>query len=175
MAGALVYGICMGVLAAVALAAVHRRSPAGDVWRQAAAFGLVGFVTLALVPALKYPANPPGIGDPQTIGRRTLLFLVAVAWSVLASWCSWRLWVHLRSWPEHGRAAATAGLYAGLVTAAFVLLPGPVDPVDAAATLVWEFRVSSLAGAALFWSVLGWTLGYLAGHDASVATRAGAP
>ena len=172
MVGAVVYGVCLGVIAALVMAAARRRSAMRDDWRQAMAVGVVGFVTLALVPALKYPANPPGIGDPETIGRRTILFLAVVAWSLLASWGSWRLWGHLRARPEHRRSAATAVLYAVMVGAAFVLLPGPPDGVDAPATLVWKFRVASLAGAAVYWAVLGWTLGCLARRQALLGADA---
>ncbi len=166
MVGAVVYGVCLGIIAALVTAAVRRRSVIRDEWRQAMAVGLSGFVTLALVPALKYPANPPGISDPETIGPRTVLFLAVVTWSLVASWCSWRLWVRLRAGAEHRRWAAAGVLYTVLVGAAFVLLPGSADVVDAPATLVWEFRVASLAGAAVFWAVLGWTLGCLTRRDA---------
>ena len=33
------------------------------------------FVVVYLVPFLKYPANPPSVGDPDTIGKRTALVL----------------------------------------------------------------------------------------------------
>ena len=161
MAGALVYGVCLGVITALVLAAVRRRSTSGDQWRQGMAMGVVGFVTLVLVPFLKYPANPPGVGDPGTIGRRTVLYLAMLAWSVLASWLWWRFWAELRErgWPEHRRAAATAVGYAASVVAAFILLPGSPEVVDAPAWLLWGFRVASLGGSALFWAVLGWGLG----------------
>jgi predicted cobalt transporter CbtA len=174
MVGAVAYGVCLGVVAALALGAVRRRSARADEWRQAMVLGVAGFVTLALVPALKYPANPPGVGDPATIGRRSVLFLAVVAWSVLASWCSWRLWARLRSWPEHQRVAVTAGFHTVVVGAAFVALPGSPDAVAAPATLVWQFRVASLAGAGVFWAVLGWVLGCLARRQAAAATDASA-
>lgn len=168
MVGAVVYGVCLGVIAALVLAAVRRRSALGDGWRQAMAVGAVGFVALAIVPALKYPPNPPGVGDPTTIGPRTVLYLSLVAWSVLSTWCWWRLWVRLRGWPEHWRVAATTAFYAVLLGGAFVLLPGSPDAVGAPATLVWRFRIASLGGAAVFWAVLGWALGCLARRDGSV-------
>lgn len=136
------------------------------------ALAAVGFMALSLVPALKYPANPPGVGDPTTVGRRTVLYLSLLTWSLLSTWCWWRLWARLRAWPEHRRVAATTALYAVLVGAAFVLLPGSPDVVDAPATLVWRFRIASLGGAAVFWAVLGWVLGCLARRDGSVPADA---
>jgi len=45
---------------------------------------LGGFVAIALVPDLKYPANPPSVGNPETIGIRTELFFVMLVISVAA-------------------------------------------------------------------------------------------
>ena len=172
MVGAVAYGVCLGVVAAAVLASVARRSSVREEWRRGMAVGAAGFLTVALLPFLKYPANPPGVGDPETIGRRTLLFVAMLGASVLASWGAWRLWTALRDrgWPEHSRLAATAVAYAGAVGAAFVLLPGSGDVVDAPASLVWRFRLSSLGGSAIYWGVLGWTLGYLSRRDQLAGT-----
>jgi len=40
-----------------------------------ALLALAAFITIALVPMLKYPANPPAVGNPDTIGPRTGLYL----------------------------------------------------------------------------------------------------
>src|SRR6266540_3600376 len=45
----------------------------------------VGFVAVYLVPFVKYPANPPAVGHPDTIGRRSTLYLLMVLISVLAA------------------------------------------------------------------------------------------
>jgi hypothetical protein len=44
----------------------------------------LGFVTLAVIPALKYPANPPSAGNPETIGVRTAEFFLLLALSIVA-------------------------------------------------------------------------------------------
>ena len=36
-----------------------------------------------LVPFLKYPANPPAVGDPDTLGKRTTLYFLMMLLSVL--------------------------------------------------------------------------------------------
>src|SRR5580658_3615771 len=38
-----------------------------------------------LAPSLKYPANPPSVGDPETIGVRTGAYFLLIAISVVAS------------------------------------------------------------------------------------------
>src|SRR5277367_786464 len=42
----------------------------------------LGFVSIALVPSLKYPANPPSVGNPETIGMRTGAYFLAIAFSL---------------------------------------------------------------------------------------------
>jgi hypothetical protein len=46
--------------------------------------GIVWFV-LFLVPALKYPANPPAVGDPKTIYYRESLYIGLLAISGFAA------------------------------------------------------------------------------------------
>lgn len=54
-----------------------RLSPRGT----AALLAVIGFVALILVPQIKYPAKPPAIGDPATIGLQTELYFTMIALS----------------------------------------------------------------------------------------------
>lgn len=176
MAGAALYGSLLGVVVGVVFAAVRHRLPLRDDWRRSVVLAVAGFVTIALVPALKYPANPPSVGDPATVGRRTALYLILLACSVLASWSAWRLWRALaaRGVDEARRAGLVAAAYVATVGVAMVGLPPNPDPNAAPAQLVWSFRVASLGGALVFWTVTGLTLGWLLvrgapGPDAAAA------
>jgi len=164
--GALLYGLFLGVVFAVVFAAVRHRLAGPDDARRSARLAAAGFVALFLVPFCKYPANPPAVGDPATITRRTVLYLVVLAWSVVALWGAWRLarWLAAASSSaaEPARAGAALAAYCALVAVAYVGLPGPPDPVTAPATLVWRFRLATVGGAALLWAVLGLTFGALA-------------
>src|SRR6266550_517717 len=64
--GVAMYGVAVG-----GLGRLRSRALAG-------VLALAGFVVVELVPFLKYPANPPSVGDPDTIGRRTLLYLAMI-------------------------------------------------------------------------------------------------
>ena len=163
VAGSAVTGVLFGVVLAVVLASVRHRLAVRDDWRRAMLVAVAGFVTLALVPALKYPANPPAVGDPDTVGRRTTLYLVLLAWSILSAWAGWRvsLWLRNRTAPDHLRLTAAVAAFAALIAVGFVVLPGTPDPVTAPATLVWQFRIAALGGAAVLWAVMGTVLGAL--------------
>ncbi len=45
----------------------------------------IGFVSLYVLPFVAYPPNPPAVGSADTIGTRTVLYLAAVAISVIAA------------------------------------------------------------------------------------------
>ncbi|MFN2608971.1 MAG: CbtA family protein [Acidimicrobiales bacterium] len=163
---AVVWGVALGLLVAVAWVLVRRHlRPAGEHpdWRAATTLAGMGFLTVNVVPFLKYPANPPGVGDPATIGRRTTLYLLMLAWSALSTAAAWRAarWTSRRGWPDHVRLPAVVGLYATLVVVGLAALPGTPDAVPDPATLVWHFRLTSLAGTGTYWAVCGTAFGWL--------------
>jgi predicted cobalt transporter CbtA len=163
MVAAVVYGAALGAVFAVAYAAVRHRLRATDDWRASVSLAAAGFTSVFLLPFLKYPANPPAVGDPDTIGKRTALYLLAVAWSLVATWGGWRAWRALlaRGLPVHKAAPATLAVWVGLAAVGLVALPSNPDPVNAPATLIWQFRLATLAGSATFWSVVGLVFGWL--------------
>jgi len=167
MLASVLYGAALGALFTIAFARVRHRLRAPDDWRAAVAVAAAGFAAVFLLPFLKYPANPPTVGDPDTIGRRTALYLVAVGWSLVATWAGWRAWRALvaRNWPTHRAVPATIVIWVALASVGLLLLPSNTDPVNAPATLIWQFRLSTLAGAATFWAVVGMTFGWLRVRD----------
>ncbi len=79
------YSVAFGGLFGLAYAFAYRRIP-GAVTPQGVSILLAatGFVAINLVPNLKYPANPPSVGDPETIGMRTALYFIMIAISIAA-------------------------------------------------------------------------------------------
>jgi len=67
-----VYGAALGGIFALLFALVHGRVIRAGARATSATLAAVGFVTVFLVPFLKYPANPPAVGDgtPSAGGRR---------------------------------------------------------------------------------------------------------
>lgn len=165
------FGASFGGLFGLACAVAQGRLGALRPRATAAVLASVGFVTISLVPFVKYPANPPAVGDPATIGRRTALFFLMVALSLLfvvaGGYVARRL--PLSQWD---RVLAGAGAYLLLVVVAMALMPNlqEVAPTFPAAVL-WSFRTGSLATLATLWLVLGTLYGALT--ERSDASRAG--
>ncbi|MGW2700493.1 CbtA family protein [Streptomyces sp. NPDC001340] len=162
--GVLVYGVAFGGIAAlafcVALGRVGRFSP------RATALLLSGCALLAVyvVPFLKYPANPPSVGEPDTIGRRTTLYflmmLLSVLLAVAATILGKRLAPTLGTWYATVVAIAAFAVAIGL---AYAFLPVVNEvPKDFPATLLWRFRLSALAIQAVLWGGFGLLFGELA-------------
>jgi hypothetical protein len=150
------YGGAMGGLFALLYAAARGR--VGPRRESALAPVLAGALFLAgvLVPFLKYPANPPAVGDPDTIVARTLLYVVMVAISLLALLAAARVGRGLRRGPAWGRPVAGVGTFIATVAVAFLILPGAGKaPPDFPAELLWDFRIASLGVQLTLWTALG--------------------
>ncbi len=169
-----VYGAALGGIFGLAFAVVYGRFGRAGARATAALVAAAGFVTAGLVPFLKYPANPPAVGQPDTINRRTALYvaflLIAVLSAVLAGLV--RRGLDRRFGPWEATLVAL-GLFVGIVALAGALLPRVDEvPVDFPATLLWRFRIASLGTQAVLWTALGLLFGVLAER---LARRAGAP
>ena len=158
------YGAGLGGFFALAFAFAHGRI--GDFGPRVSAFAVASaaFVTVALVPMLKYPANPPSVGDPETIGQRTALFFALVALSVAAAitaaLVNGRLRQRIGSW---WAGVAATGLFIAVIGVAFAVLPAVNEvPETFPAVTLWNFRLASLGMQAVVWSTLALVFGWLA-------------
>ena len=162
--GVVVYSAAFGGLFALVFAFAYGR--VGNLRPRAvsALLALGAFVALYLVPDLKYPANPPPIGDPKTIGLRTglyfLIMLISIVAMVLAVMAQRRLVSRFDVWSASLLGAAG---YFAAVTVACVLLPALNEvPEGFPAVLLWRFRIASLGVQAIMWATIGLLFGVLA-------------
>ncbi|MGH2712898.1 MAG: CbtA family protein [Thermoleophilaceae bacterium] len=162
------YGIAVGGLSAVGFALLRGRGAERTDWQLSTRLAAALFVAFALVPFIKYPPNPPAVGNPETIGDRTEYYLILLAGSLLALLAAarvvWSIRDEAQPWVRPVLGAATFTVLAGGLALA---LPGVQEvPPDFPAPLIWEFRLSSLGTQAVLWAVLGIGFG-IASHRAS--------
>lgn len=153
-------GLALGLLFAVAYRVLPSRA---EPWQRSLGLAAGGFVALALIPALRYPASPPGLGDPETIADRTSGYLLAVALGVLVvsgTYAAVRA-LRARELATPVRQSAVVAVVVLAVAVGFVLLPDNTDPVAAPADLVWQFRLRSLGLLVLLYAALGAVFGAL--------------
>lgn len=151
-------GAGFGLLFAAAFVTLRPGRP--DAFRRSLVAGAVLAGTLTVSPWLKYPPNPPGVGDTATLARRQLLYVTVLVVTALVAAGAVHLSRRLRDagWDEPGRACAVVAAVAVPLLVLYGLLPGAPDPVQVPATLVWRFRLASLVGNLALWTVL--TLGF---------------
>lgn len=158
--GAIFYGALLGALLGITVALV-RHHLRGDDWTRSIRVTAAAFVSVIVVPFVKYPPSPPGVGDPATIGRRTALYLLLLGVSVVATWAAWQIYRTLAYRGIADQRAVPLVLCAHLLAVGFavVFLPPTGDKDTLPVDLVWRFRLQSLAGSALLFAVAGLVLG----------------
>ncbi|MFE9257611.1 CbtA family protein [Streptomyces sp. NPDC006879] len=162
--GVLLYGVALGGIAALVFAyALGRLGRFGP----RATAGLVtagAFVVITLVPFFKYPANPPAVGDPDTAGKRTALYLLMIILGALLAAAATILGRRLAPRLGHWNASAAGGIFfVATIALAYGFLPAVGEvPVGFPATLLWEFRLSSLAIQSTLWAAFGLVFAHFA-------------
>ncbi|MBC2907447.1 CbtA family protein [Streptomyces cupreus] len=162
--GMLIFGVAVGGIAALAFCFALGRVGRFSARATAALTALAAFLLMYLVPTLKYPANPPAVGNPDTLGQRTALFFLMIVLSVLLGIAATMLGRRLAPRWGNWNASVTAGLaFAAAVTVAMVFLPSGANiPKGFPASDLWEFRLASIGVQAVLWAGFGLLFGFLA-------------
>ncbi|MFG2030068.1 CbtA family protein [Streptomyces sp. NPDC048825] len=177
---ALVTVLLVGILIGIAFALAHRvlgtRLPGKSAAGSAMTLAGLGFVAFTLAPGITVPANPPAVGDPETVSLRAVTYLGTI---VCAVGLTTIVTVLARAKDLMPRSRAVAATAVGIVGSLVLVwaLPNAADPVSAnvPADLVWEFRVGSLTQLGLMWLVLGAVFAYLAPSQVLTRTSPGPP
>ena len=122
--GMVAFGLAIGLFFAVAFCMAYGRTGNVRPRQLSLLVGLFGFLAIFAVPFVKYPANPPAVGNPDTIRDRgalwVLMVVVSVVVIVLAVVAGQRLQARLGTWNATLVAGAGAIVVVGIVMA---LLP----------------------------------------------------
>lgn len=159
--GVVLYSAALGGLFALAFAASYGRIAAFSPRAISALLAGLGFVAVYAVPIVKYPANPPSVGEPGTIGARTALYFAMIALSLAATILAGMLRKRLRA--RHGAWNATllaAGAYLAVMVAIGLGLPAVNEVPDAfPAVVLWQFRIAAMGAQCILWATLGLAFG----------------
>jgi hypothetical protein len=157
------FGVTVGGVFGIVYAIFRERLEAGSDLKRSISLACAIFAGAFVVPFLKYPANPPSIGDPATIRERTAAYFTLVALSLVGMLLGW---LAARSLKARGvgawRRRLTVG--AGLVLVLGVLflsLPPAPSAGGFPSGMLWAFRLSSFGTQLAFWAGLGLLFGML--------------
>jgi hypothetical protein len=173
LTGVMAYSAAIGGLFALTFAATVGRVGKVSANVLSAWLAIAGFVALVIVPSLKYPANPPSVGDPETIGYRTGLFFLMILISLATMVFSLELRraavARVGSW----NASIIGGAVFIVIIAAVQIGMPAINEVPAAfpAVLLWKFRIAAIGMQAIMWTTLGLLFGNLAERSLRAGSR----
>ena len=162
--GVLAFGVAMGALFAVVYSVVYGRVGIVSPRLLSVLVAAGMFLSLYVIPFLKYPANPPAVSLEETIRQRTLLYLLMVVLSAAlfaaAVWLGRNLVERFAAWSATLIASAA---YVVAVSVVMLLLP-VIDetPDDFPADALYEFRLYSLGTQFVLWTIIAVVFGSMA-------------
>jgi predicted cobalt transporter CbtA len=168
LVGFLMYGVTWALLYSVVFQLSRGYFPGASLRRRSLVLAAGALWAVCLLPFLKYPANPPGVGEADTIGYRQALYVgmlvLSIAGTVVAAIVasfaarrasqSWAPWV------------AGLGFLAVYSLVMCLVMPNNPDPITAPMWLVDQFRERSAIGLVLFWAVMGPAFAFFASRAA---------
>jgi hypothetical protein len=158
------FGMTVGGVFGIVYAFFRERLAAGSDFKRSISLAGAIFVGAFMIPLLKYPANPPSVGDPSTIRERTTAYFTLVALSLLAILLAW---LAARTLRARGVGASRRRLTVGpglvvVIGVLFVSLPAAAPSAGGFPSgTLWAFRLSSFGTQLAFWSGLGLLFGVL--------------
>jgi len=150
-----ILGLAMGSLFGIVYALSRNSLPGkNDVTKSVILAGIM-WLTIYIIPFLKYPANPPTVGDGETVMLRAILYVSFIALSGIGVVIFYKLSQKLQNNKKY------FGLfgYVIFIIILFLVMPENPDEVTAPMNLVNEFRFMSVLGVSSFWLSVGLILG----------------
>jgi predicted cobalt transporter CbtA len=151
-----ILGLSTGALFGIVFAYSRNKLPSHHNVKKALVLAGIMWFTLFFIPFLKYPANPPTVGDPNTIMLRSSLYIAFIALSGLGALGFAKLYKRL----QNRKFLIPIG-YAVYMIMVFLLMPQNPDKITAPLDLVNGFRIASLSTMTLYWIINSVILGFL--------------
>jgi predicted cobalt transporter CbtA len=148
-----ILGLSIGSLFGIVFAYTHNSVPGSNNKKKALIVAGIMWFVLFLIPALKYPANPPAVGDPETIYYRQSLY---VAFLAISGFSALGLaFLYRKMGALNIKKAIIPAAYAAIISGAYLAMPANPDPINAPMDLVMGFRITSAITISMFWGLLG--------------------
>lgn len=152
-----ILGTSIGSLFGIVFALSKHSLPGRNNVKKALVLAGIMWLTLYFIPFLKYPANPPTVGDTDTVVLRAMLYVLFITVSGFAALGFYKLSKKLEN---RKKIVALVG-YVAFISAVFVVMPNNPDEVSAPMDLVDGFRTVSIIGVSSFWVSIAVILGLL--------------
>jgi predicted cobalt transporter CbtA len=155
-----IYGISLSALFGIVFVYSRNSLPGSNNKKKALVLAGIMFVVLFLIPTLKYPANPPGVGDPHTIYFREILYVGFIATSGFTALALAIVYRRFGNTLSSKKTIITLPvIYAIVMVNAYVSFPPNPDKITIPTDLITNFRIVGAFTIGLFWWLMGITLG----------------
>lgn len=157
MLASMILGVAMSSLFGIVFALSSKMLPSTNNIKKTLVLCGIMWLVIFFIPFLKYPANPPTVGDPDTIDMRTSQYVAFVAISGFGAAGMYQISKRMAG---KKKVIGVCG-YAILITATFAIMPSSPDEATIDAELLEGFRLASATGMSIFWGVLAIVFGSL--------------
>jgi predicted cobalt transporter CbtA len=157
-AGGAIYGAGLASLFGVVFVFARSKLPGKNNKQKAILLAGIMWLVLFLMVALKYPANPPAVGDPETIYYRETLYVGYILISGLAALGMAVIWIRTRM---NSKKIIIPLMYAAIMVTAYVVMPSNPDKIEISMDLIQTFRILTAITIGVFWAILGIIFGSL--------------
>lgn len=157
-AGGAIYGAGLASLFGVVFVFARSKLPGKNNKQKAIFLAGIMWLVLFLMVALKYPANPPAVGDPETIYYRETLYVGYILISGLAALGMAVIWIRTRM---NSKKIIIPLMYAAIMVTAYVVMPSNPDKIEISMDLIQTFRIVTAITIGVFWGILGIIFGSL--------------
>jgi predicted cobalt transporter CbtA len=157
-AGGAIYGAGLASLFGVVFVFARSKLPGKNNKQKAILLAGIMWLVLFLMVALKYPANPPAVGDPETIYHRETLYVGYILISGLAALGMAVIWIRTRM---NSKKIIIPLMYAAIMVTAYVVMPSNPDKIEISMDLIQTFRILTAITIGVFWGTLGIIFGSL--------------
>lgn len=154
-----ILGMAYGALFGIVYAFSQKFLPFSDDKKKAIFLSLIICSVLFVIPFIKYPANPPAVGNPTTIYLRESLYLGFLGISAISTLGLGILFYKFKH--VHNISIIIPLVYVVIISTAFILFPSNRDKISIPLDLVYSFRIASALTMVGFWIVLGIIFGLL--------------
>lgn len=154
-----IFGTSLGALVGIVFVYTRNRLPGSNNQKKALILTGLMFFVLFLIPALKYPPNPPAVGNPDTIYYRETLYIAILAISGFGA--LGLAFFYRKLGDKQSKKIIVPVIYVVVIASAFAILPPNPDKITIPMDLVLRFRIVSGFTIGIFWGLLGVILGTL--------------
>jgi predicted cobalt transporter CbtA len=158
IAAGAVYGISLGALFGIVFAYGRKALPGKNNRQKALFLAGILWIVLYLMVAIKYPANPPAVGDPETIYYRQSLYVAYLAISGFTALALAFAWNRVQL--EYKKILFPL-IYAAMMIVAYIVLPPNPDKIGISMNLIHTFRIVTALTIGIFWAILAIVFGSL--------------